>query len=96
MHFLESATRDITLAKGLDLERTDRLMQVYYPDAIAGNLKCAQFVMDLLDYRMKSLGIAAAQKINLEAQIRVLAKTFGMDPEEAIAEAQTIIANGVR
>ena len=85
------AVQDIATAKGKDLERTERLIQALWQDAIKGKWLATDRVLALMGHRAKLLGLEAPQKREYTHRIEIahiveqIAATSGLDPAEIIA-----------
>lgn len=53
--------------------------------ALRGDLKAAELVFERIDGKV-------ALKVDIAGRIRTMAEAFGMDPDEAIAEAELILS----
>ena len=56
------AVDDIATEKGLDLDRTERLIQAHWQDAIKGKWLATDRVLALMQHRAKLLGLEAPAK----------------------------------
>lgn len=92
------AVQDIATAKGHDLERTERLIQALWQDAIKGKWLATDRVLSLMQHRAKLLGLEAPQKreetqrVEVRMLIERMAEQSGINPQEIMAEAERILA----
>lgn len=91
-------TRMETVDQLRDVEgnRLDRLLMAWYPLAIgtggyAPNPRAAEIVLRIIDRRVRLYGLNAPEKIDITATIRQMAERDGLDPEQAVHEAEDII-----
>jgi hypothetical protein len=75
----------------LELDRLDALLEAIWPLALSPDLKAQEQVLRLMDRRAKYLGLDAPVKVDIEGDIRLLAAQLGIDPDQAVAEAELII-----
>lgn len=88
----ERAQQDIATAKGLDIERCERLIAACWPKAMSGHTPSVKVILDVMIRRAKLLGLDAPITINdVTGEVRRLSAEFGMDVSEIMAEAQRII-----
>lgn len=93
----ESAVQDIAAAKGKDLQRTERLIQALWQDAIKGKWLATDRVISLMQHRAKLLGLEAPQKredthrIEILSIVEGIAESTGLDTAEILAEAERIV-----
>lgn len=59
------AVQDIAAAKGLDLERIERLISALWGDAIKGKWLATDRVLSLMQHRAKLLGLEAPEKADI-------------------------------
>ena len=74
-----------------ELARLDRLLLAHWPAAVSGDQKATAMVLQIMDRRARYLGLDAPQKIDLTAWIRDMAEREGIDPEQAVRDAETIV-----
>ncbi len=77
----ESALQDISAAKGKDLQRTERLIQALWQDAIKGKWLATDRVLSLMQHRAKLLGLEAPQKQDVNMQ-HIVREYIGINPED--------------
>ena len=91
------AADDIDEAKGKDLQRTERLIQALWGDAIKGKWLATDRVLSLMQHRAKLLGLEAPQKreetqrIEISMMVKRIAEEAGLDEAEIMAEANRIL-----
>lgn len=84
-----------------ELDRLDRLQRAYWADAMAGNVRAADFILRVIDKRCKILGIEAPQRIqaevitydggSIDADIeRIIRELDAMDQGLAVEVAQGV------
>ena len=83
----ESADR----ARALEVQRLDRLLLTYWPRALGGDHQATSLVLRIAQRRSQPLGVEARLKVDLTAWVREVAIEEGIDPEQAITDAQAII-----
>ena len=54
-------------------------------------LKAIDSVLRLMDWRARYLGLDAATKIDITARVRGWAEELGLDPDQAVAEAEQLL-----
>lgn len=82
--------------RSLELERLDQMLDAVWPTALTGDIPAQQQVLRLMERRAKYLGLDAPARIDIEQRIRFAAAELGLDPDEAIAEAQRILKETAR
>lgn len=78
----------------IELERLDKMLAGLWPQAIKGHTFSVDRVLAIMDRRAKLLGLDAPLKIDIEQRIRQDAESMGLDPDEAVREAQGILHAG--
>lgn len=92
-----AAVQDIAAAKGKDLQRTERLIQALWQDAIKGKWLATDRIIALMQHRAKLLGLEAPQKredthrIEIMSIVEGIAESTGLDTAEILAEAERIV-----
>jgi hypothetical protein len=76
----------------LELARLDALHEAFWPSAIAGDHRSGQTVLAIMAQRARLCGLEAPQMVDITARVREVAEAAGFDPDEAVAEAQRIVA----
>lgn len=74
-----------------ELARLDRLMLAHWPKAVAGDREATRMVLAIMDRRARYLGLDAPIRIDHTAWIRTMAEENGLDPEQAVRDAQAIL-----
>lgn len=93
----EHAAEPATQVRDLEAARLDRLMMSLWPTATsmtaphAERMAAIDRVIKLMDRRAALLGLDAPRKVDLGAWIADMAMREGLDPEQAVADAQDII-----
>lgn len=93
----ERAAEAIDLAKGLDLARAERLIEVLWSDALNGKLPVMDRVLALMQHRARLLGLSApdrreeTQRVEVALIVARIAQETGLTTDEIVAEAQRII-----
>ena len=59
--------------------------------ALAGNADSATIVLRCMERSSKLLGLDAPQKVDITHRLRLMAEAEGLDYEELLAEAQSVI-----
>lgn len=78
-------------ARRLELDRLDQLQSICWASALSGSLDAVKICLGVMKRRSELLGLDAPTRINIEKEIREIARANGIDEEEAIIEAQSII-----
>jgi hypothetical protein len=78
----------------LELERLDDLHAVYWPKAMKGDYHALDRILAMMDKRGRYLDLfkAADTKIDMTVYIRQMAEELGLDPDEAVKEAEKIVS----
>ena len=82
--------------RAIELRRVDRLMKVYWPAALTGNIDHANMVRQLMRDRARLLGLDAPIKVQHldpedRAEAKRLAVRLGLPIEEVVKEAERIL-----
>jgi transposase len=94
----KTAAQDIAAAKGVDLDRTERLISALWADAIKGKWLATDRIIALMQHRAKLLGLNAPEKredtyrIEVRAMVQRIAEETGLDESEVLAEAERIVS----
>ncbi len=94
----ERAAADVASEKGLDLDRTERLIAALWTQATGGKWLATDRVLSLMQHRAKLLGLEAPQKreetqrIEISMMVKRIAEEAGLDEAEIMAEAHRILA----
>lgn len=86
---------EVEFQRKLDLERCDVAISALWPNVLAGKYGAIERLMQVLERRAKLLGLDAPVKVDIEHRIRAIAAEAGLDPEEAVREAQRIVSAGI-
>lgn len=89
--YRERSAEDIATAKGQDLERIDELIAALWTEAKRGKWLAIDRIIALMERRARLLGLDAPHRIDIEMRVRQLAADLGLDPDEAVVEAQRVI-----
>lgn len=96
-HMLTEYAKEPTEAvRHAEMARLDRLMLAYWPAALQGDHKAAQMVLGIMDRRARLLGLDSPQKVDISGFIRTMAVKEGLDPDQAVRDAEAIVATGGR
>lgn len=83
-------------ARRIELDRLDNLQTVAWAQAVGGNLDAVKVCLAVMKRRSELLGLDAPTRINIEQEVRELARANGLDEEAAVLEAKAIIkANSI-
>lgn len=94
--WLASAVQDIAVAKGIELERIERLISELWLKALAGNLSAVDRIIKLMERKSRLLNLDAPITTNLVgAEAKRLAAEFGLDAAEIMEEVQRILRSQV-
>lgn len=77
--------------RALHLARLERLLLAAWPRATAGDLDAIDTCRRLLDSVAKLLGLDEPAKVDVRHWVRMLAEQEGLDPEQAVKDAETIL-----
>ena len=75
----------------MEAARLDRLLMDHWGKAIQGDVAATRTVLSIMDRRAKLLGLDAPQRIDLTAWIREMAIAEGLDPDQAVRDAESIV-----
>ena len=87
----EVASEPAEEVRKAELARLDRLVMAHWPAAVQGDSKATLMVLQIMDRRARYLGLDAPQKIDLTASIREMAEREGIDPDQAVRDAEEIV-----
>ena len=82
--------------RAVELGRLDKLMLAHWPFAIKGDVRATTMVLQIMDRRARLLGLDSPQRIDITGWIREMAKREGLDPDQAVRDAQDILREGMR
>lgn len=71
----------------MEIMRLDSLLQAIWPMCMAGDLEAIDRALKIEQFRAKITGMMMPIKIDIELRIRDMAKTMGLNEDEAIAVA---------
>lgn len=75
----------------LSLARMDELLAALFPAAMNGNLGAVDRILKLEDSRAKLLGTNTPIRVDIEQDVREMAKKMGLDPDAAVLEVEAIV-----
>ena len=87
----EMAQEPAEAVRKAELARLDRLVMAHWPAALRGDHRATATVLQIMDRRARYLGLDAPQKIDLTASIREMAEREGIDPDQAVRDAEEIV-----
>lgn len=87
----EAVSEPAETVRHAELARLDRLLMAHWPKATQGDAKATAMVLQIMDRRARYLGLDAPQKIDLTAWIRKMAEDEGIDPDQAVKDAEAIV-----
>ena len=85
--YAETATQ----LRDMEVARLDRLLMGHWTKAIGGDVNATRTVLSIMDRRAKLLGLDAPQRIDLTGWIREMAIAEGLDPDQAVRDAESIV-----
>jgi predicted transcriptional regulator len=88
----ESAAQPAAEVRELELHRLDTMILGLWQQARAGDVQAIDRVLKIMDRRASYLGLDAPKtvKVDITERVRQFAEMYGLDPEEAVAEAERI------
>jgi hypothetical protein len=99
----KQVTPSIEAYQQIELERIEKLVHTFWPEAVNGNRAAAQFIVTLHERLAKVLGTDAARKVSVEVDVRHtisrMAAEQGLSKSEealAVEEALRIFAESKR
>lgn len=92
----EYAKEPTEAIRNAEMGRLDRLMLAHWPAAIKGDVKATATVLSIMDRRARLLGLDSPQKVDITGFIRTMAMKEGLDPDQAVRDAEAILASGGR
>ena len=78
----------------MELQRLERLLQAYWPQAIRKrkpDINAAKMVLDILSRRARMLGLDAPVKLDITDLVREIALAAGLDPTAMLQEARMVV-----
>ena len=85
--YAETATQ----LRDMEVARLDRLLMGHWTKAIGGDVNATRTVLSIMDRRAKLLGLDAPPRIDLTGWIREMAIAEGLDPDQAVRDAESIV-----
>ena len=79
-----------------EIARLDRLLMGHWGKAIGGDVNATRTVLSIMDRRAKLLGLDAPPRIDLTGWIREMAIAEGLDPDQAVKDAESIVRRSNR
>ena len=76
----------------LELARLDAMHSALWPRVRAGDTDAIDRLLRIAERRSKLLGLDAPARVDITAYVRELALAEGLDPDEAVREAERIVA----
>jgi hypothetical protein len=73
------------------LERCEDLLAADWQAAVDGDLAAQAAVLRILERESKLLGLDAPAKMDVESKVRLMAIEAGIDPDQAVAEAERLL-----
>lgn len=77
-----------------ELARLDQAEKSIWPGIMNGDDKAVNTLLKIMDFRSRLLGLQAPKKVDITVRIRELAIENGLDPDEAVREAQKLLRSG--
>ena len=87
----EYASEPAGQVRKAEVARLDKLMLAHWSEAIKGDYKATQMVLQIMDRRARLLGLDAPQRIDITGWIREMAQREGLDPDAAVRDAEGIL-----
>jgi hypothetical protein len=75
----------------LSLARFDELTAMLFPAAMNGNLGAVDRLLKIEESRAKLLGTNTPIRVDIEQDVREMAKKLGLDPDAAVLEVEAIV-----
>ena len=75
----------------LECDRLDKMLRGAWLTATKGDPQAIYACLAIMDRRAKLLGLWSVTQIDIRVQIEQMAAALGLDPAEAVAEAERII-----
>jgi hypothetical protein len=89
--FLAEEIRSSDVARRLHVERLRALLAAQWPKAMTGDVNASATCLKIIEREARLLGLDAPARIDVTARIRQMAVEEGLDPDEAVEEAQRIV-----
>ena len=87
----EYAVEPATQLRDMEVARLDRLLAAHWGKATKGDVNATRMVLTIMDRRAKLLGLDAPQKLDVTGWIREMAEAEGIDPDQAVRDAESIV-----
>ena len=78
------------IGKALHVDHTTA-MAGHWEKAIHGDVNSTRTVLTIMDRRAKLLGLDAPQRLDVTGWIREMAEAEGIDPDQAVRDAESIV-----
>jgi AcrR family transcriptional regulator len=75
----------------LSLARFDELTSMLFPAAMNGNMGAVDRLLKIEESRAKLLGTNTPIRVDIEQDVREMAKKLGLDPDAAVLEVEAIV-----
>lgn len=89
----ETARQPADDVRELELHRLDTMILGLWQQARSGDVQAIDRVLKIMDRRASYMGLDAPKQVRVDIveRVRQYAAMFGIDPEEAVAEAENVI-----
>lgn len=87
----EYATEPADSVRNAEVARLDRLMLACWESALKGNTKSIDTVLQIMGRRAALLGLDAPRKVDITTWIREMAVAEGLDPDQAVQDADSFV-----
>ena len=87
----EWLTEPLEEQRRLELLRLDALQRAWWDKALIGGVAAAALVLKVHDRRARLLGLEAPARVDLTAWVRQVAEEEGLDPDQAVRDAECIV-----
>ena len=78
--------------RNAEVARLDRLLMAHWPKAVQGDAKATATVLSIMDRRARLLGLDAPQQLDITGWVREMAQAEGLDADQAVRDAEAILA----
>lgn len=86
------AVEPATKLRDMEAARLDALMMAHWQRAVNGDIDATRVVLDIMKRRAALLGLDAPQRIDISTYVRQVAQEHGIDPDQAVKDAEAIVA----
>lgn len=88
----ETAAQPAAEVRELEIHRLDAMILGLWRAATAGDVSAIDRVLKIMDRRAAYLGLDAPKQVRVDIteRVRQFAEMYGLDPDEAVAEAERI------